>query len=549
MELLQPGWKLLRSVRGNGALASVLAAYGSCSVAEYGTWIVLLLYAYDRDGTTGTTVMVLVQLVPAALFSPYAGILADRVPPGRVLLAGYVVQAVSLGALGAIVARSGALPAVFTLAACANIGLDLVRPPQAAVFPSIVRTPDELTAANVLNGWLDGATGLAGPAVAGVVVGLAGLAPALAVLAGFDALAAAFLCWPPARRRLRTVAPSASAEEAGLLAGLATALAQPATRLVVGLCTFYYVLIGALDVLCVVLAVSVLHIGQGAAGYLNAAIGGGATLSGAVTVTLSGRPRLARVLVATLLAAVGALALIGAAPNVASAAVLLAVIGLSGGVCVTVARTLLQRAAPPELTATTFAVVETVMSVGLVSGALLVRLGMAAGGPRAALLAPAVLGVLLAASTWKRLREIDGAATIPQVEIRLLRANPIFAPLSMPVLEGVAHRLQARAVARGTPVVREGEPGDRYFMVADGRVTVTQRGAKIRTLTRPLGFGEIALVSDSPRTATVTADEDSLLYTLDKESFVGVLTGHPSSGTAARRVVTSYEDPGLKGPD
>ncbi len=540
---------MLREVRGNGALARVLGAYASCGIAEFGIWIILLLYAYDRDGATGSTIMVLVQVLPSIAFAPFAGRLADRIAPVRVLRLSYVVQAAALGTVALTISLSGPEALVFALAPCATLGFDLTCSAQAALFPAIVRTPAELTTANVLTGWTDGAAYLVGPAVAGAVVALGGLAPAVVVTAAANVLAAALVSGGVRAVDLRGTPQSETSDlQTGAFSSLWSALSSPATRLLLVFIGFYYVLIGALDVLCVVLAVSLLHLGQGAAGYLNAAIGGGGMLAAFVTVVLAGRAHLARLLAVSLLVASGVVALIGAFPSVAGAVVLLAVSGLSGMVFRTVARIVLQRAAPPESAGTMFAAVAGIASLGLAAGTLVVRASIAIDGLRAALFAPAVVGFVLVGVAWHRLRSVDDAATIPQVQIRLLRSLPIFAPLPPPELEGLARGLELIAVPAGTAIVREGDRGERYFVVADGTLAVTSHGQPLRTLGRGTGFGEIALVTRSPRTATVTATTDALLYGLDQDAFVGVLTGHPRASSVVRNVVASYGDPAIELP-
>jgi len=126
------------------------------------------------------------------------------------------------------------------------------------------------------------------------------------------------------------------------------------------------------------------------------------------------------------------------------------------------------------------------------------------------------------------------------VEIRLLRSIRIFAPLPAPALEAVARELVPLRVAAGTRIITEGEPGDRYYAVADGELEV-RRGPELLTrLGRGDGFGEVALIRDVPRTASVTAVADTLLYGLDGELFVETVTGNASAGRAAGEVVDGH---------
>jgi Cyclic nucleotide-binding domain len=156
------------------------------------------------------------------------------------------------------------------------------------------------------------------------------------------------------------------------------------------------------------------------------------------------------------------------------------------------------------------------------------------------LLLVVVSGALLPALVLLRLRTlvaVDAAATVPIVELGLLRSLNIFAPLPAPVLEGLARSLVRERVPAGHIVMREGEPGRHFYAVADGEVEITAGGRQVGIRRRCDGFGELALLRDSPRTATATARVDTLMYRLDKEPFIAAVTGHAGATTAAERLV------------
>ncbi len=307
---------------------------------------------------------------------------------------------------------------------------------------------------------------------------------------------------------------------------------NPQIRVLLLLHTFYFVIIGALDLLCVILAVNYLHMGSGGPGFLNSALGGGALLAGFVTAFLVGRRHLARTLTITLSIAVAALALIATIPRVAPTILLIGTVGLAGAVFDITGRTLLQRSAPPNAIAGLFSILEALMDSGLVLGAVLVRVAIAVGGLKAALFAPAIMALILVPGVWRQLRKIDSSATVPQVEIQLLRSISIFAALPAPSLEGVARDLEPLKVSQGTVVVKEGDPGDSYYAVAEGELAISRKGQFLQMVSRGDGFGEIALVRDVPRQATVTAATDASLYTLHKEPFVLAVTGHATTISA-----------------
>jgi MFS family permease len=300
------------------------------------------------------------------------------------------------------------------------------------------------------------------------------------------------------------------------------------------------VLIGALDLLCVILAVDYLHMGRGGPGFLNAALGGGALLAGFVTALLVGRRHLANTLTVTLSIAVAALALIGATRSVAPAILLIGAVGLAGAVFDVTGRTLLQRSAPSDAIAGSFSILEALMDFGLALGAVLVRVAIAIGGLKAALFAPAVVALLLIAGLWRRIRKVDASATVPQVEIQLLRAISIFAALPAPSLEGIARDLGTLTVSQGTVVIKEGERGDCYYAVADGELAISRQSQFLQMVSRGDGFGEIALIRDVPRQATVTAATDASLYTLERELFVQAVTGHATATSAVESVISRH---------
>ncbi len=215
-------------------------------------------------------------------------------------------------------------------------------------------------------------------------------------------------------------------------------------------------------------------------------------------------------------------------------------VGLATTVFDVSGRTLLQRSTPSDTVAGLFSVLEALMDAGMALGAVLVQLALALGGIRTALLAPAFAAALLVGALWRRLGRIDDAARVPQVEISMLRAIPIFSPLPAPALEGIARELEPVDVPAGVTLFREGDPGDRYYAVASGLLDIKRAGALLHTAGRGEGFGEIALIRDVPRRATVTARTDASLYAIGKELFIETVTGHVASALAAGRIIADY---------
>jgi hypothetical protein len=159
---------------------------------------------------------------------------------------------------------------------------------------------------------------------------------------------------------------------------------------------------------------------------------------------------------------------------------------------------------------------------------LLVPILAAATGLVGAVLIVAAILPVVVALAWRRLADLDRRAVVPAREIALLRRTRVFGPLPAPQLESVARRVRWLTVPAGTEVIREGDAGDRYYVLASGAVRVDQGGRYLRDLGTPgQGFGEIALIRGVPRTATVTATAETILLSIDRIPFLAALTGRP----------------------
>jgi MFS family permease len=521
----------------NAALIRLELAFATYNGAEWAVWISLLVYAYTVGGATASGIMALVQLLPCAVLSPYLGALTDRRRAGRVLFVVYVLMGLSMAAVAAAIALGAPAAVVFTLAVVVNVTMTVPRPAQSALLPGVVGLPVELTAANVLSSWAENGSVLIAPALAGVLLGIGGPELAIGGLAALGFIGA-WLVWPvPGPPPLaREEGAAHVTQEIG--ESLRAVAREPSVRVLVGLLGSQYILVGALDVLYVVLAMSVLGMGEGGAGFLNAAFGAGGIIGAALTAGLVARRRLAPAFVAGIVTATLALGVLGLYPSLAGAFILLALAGLGRTVFDVTGRILLQRAAPPGILAKVFSLLESLMDLGLALGAVFVPLLIGLSGARAAFMGTGLLFLILVAVTWRRLWRIDAAADVPQVEIHLLLSIPIFAPLTAPALEGLARALRPVSVAAGATVIREGEAGDCFYAIAEGHVRVSKGDREVAILGHGDGFGEIALIEDVPRTATVTAVDHAELFALDKEPFILAVTGHAPAARAAGDLVS-----------
>jgi hypothetical protein len=356
-----------------------------------------------------------------------------------------------------------------------------------------------------------------------VLLGVGGAGTVFAVMAGAAAASCALV--------VDVHGPTPAGSTADTRQALRAAT-EPGPRALLWLLGVEAVAIGALDILCVVLAIGVLHHGGGTAAYLNAAFGAGGVVGVAATVALVGRRRLAPALLGSLLLWSAALAAIAAAPSLAAALGLLALAGVARTLLDVSGRTLLQRISRPDALARVFGVLESVSMAGYAIGSSLAAVFVALAGGRGAFALVAATLPVAGLLVLRRLLAAD-AGVLPVVEIARLRALPIFAPLGAPALEGLARAVVPVTAARGTTVIEEGDRGDRFYIVVEGELEVSTG----RRLRRGDAFGEIALLRDVPRTATVQALTDVRLDALDKRTFLAAVTGHPGSLAAADEVV------------
>ena len=518
--------RVLRLVARNRELRRIQLAFFAFNAAEWGAWIAMLVYAYDRGGAVEAGIVALVQLAPAALLAPRTA----RLP----LHLGYVLQSLALGATAAVLLAHGPALLAYGCAALAATAVTATRPAQAALVPFVARTPEELLAANVVAGWVESVSLLVGPALTGVLLSVGSPGVVFVVAAATMAIAAVVVAplrsLPAARSIPRAVEAAADAAD--------VFWARPNVRLLVALLGAEAVLIGALDVLFVVLAVDQLDLDGAVAGYLNAAFGAGGVAALALTATLVGRRRLAPPLLAAALAWVCAFALLALAPTMVGAFALLVAAGAARSVVDVAGRTLLQRSVAPHQLTRAFGSVESVSMAGLAAGSLLAPALVLLGGSRGAFAGVAALLLVAAAAVARRLAAIDRAATVPVTEIALLRTVPMFAPLDPPPLEALARSLEPRRLEAGDTLIRQGDQGaDLYFVVADGTLDVAIDGMQVREVGRGDGVGELALLVDVPRTATVTARTPAQVHALARAAFLQTVTENPRSAAVAEQLV------------
>jgi MFS family permease len=465
-------------------------------------------------------------------------VLGDRYRRERVMLSVDLTRATAMGAAAVAVFAGAPAALVFALAALVQVVATAFRPAQAALLPALATRPEELTAANVVSSTIESVGSFAGPALGGLLLAVTSTGAVFAATAG----AYLWSAFNVARIRREVAAEEerrAPEEHLGreALAGFRAISGERDLRVIVGLYGAQTFVAGALNVLIVVTALRELDLGKAGVGYLNAAVGIGGIVGGVAAAGLVGRRRLASAFAFGLVFWGLPIALIGAFPHVAVALLLLGLIGIGNTLVDVTGLTLLQRTVSDEVLARVFGVLESLLLGTIGVGAITAPALVSAFGVRGALIAVgALLPALVIVSSGRFIR-MDAKAVVPARRLRLLELSPIFAPLPASTLEHLARAMEEARFQAGAEIFRQGDEGDRFYVIADGDVEISVDGRE-PTLHGPGGyFGEIALLRNVPRTATVRAKTDVELYALDRDEFISAVTGHAESAQAANAVI------------
>jgi predicted MFS family arabinose efflux permease len=526
-----------RAVGQNAELRKLQLALVGSITGEWGFLVAIAVYANAKGGASAVSLVLVLRWSAAALTASWLAYFADRFRRERVMLVADVSRALAMGVMAAAAFLDWPAAVVYGLATFMAVASKTFRPAQAALLPRLARTPEELTAANVSSTAIESVGSFAGPALGGLLLAAASVGWVFVA----DALTLVWSAQLVLRIRARAAddRPARAHEKVlpELLAGFKALGTERDARVVVFLYWCQTFVAGALRVLIVVTALDLLKIGNSGLGFLNAAIGVGGLVGVAAAFALVGRKRLANDFGFGLVLIGAGLGLVGVWPTKVGALLLMGVFGLGNTLVDVSGVTLMQRAVRDEVLGRVFGALESLLVAGLALGALATPPLIDAIGTRASLIVFGALLPVLTVLVWARLRAIDARSVIPTERIELLRANPIFAPLSPATVEHLAAKMEQRTYAAGTGIFRQGDGGDHFYVIEDGRVRVDVDGQQVNDLWPGETFGEIALLRDVPRTATITAEEDTTLLSLERDEFIAAVTGHAPSREAADSVI------------
>ena len=510
--------------------AGDLAAFTAASV-----------YVYDAGGAAYVGLLGLLKALPGALLVPLVGSWSDRVRRERLLMTSVALRALLLGAAAAVMTGGAQAILVLVLVGIEAGLASVFRQVQAALLPWLARTPDELTHANTAVSVIQSAAMLSGPAVAAGL--LAASTPQAAMLAagGLTAIAAVVLVG------VRPLSSMKPARGAGLLKQLRLDMAagfeagvrrRGVVPLVIPAAAQTFAR-GVLSVLTVTIALNLFDLGPAGVGWLTAALGVGGVLTGPIAAVLVRGQRVARCFAAGVAGWGVPMILLAFAHARYWPYLMFGLIGVANVFDDAGVYSALQQVIPSRLIGRALGMRRAVLLLSMGLGSIVAPLLIDAWGARGALITTGLLLVAIVALSVPSLTTIDHRISEPGPDLALLRQVSFFGPLPFAIVEHLASELHSATYEPGDVIIQDGQPGERFYMIADGRARACKDGKELRQMGAGESFGEIALLRQVPRTATVIATSRLQARTLTREEFLAAVTGNAASAEGADEVVSA----------
>jgi MFS family permease len=544
-ELADAG-RSLREVFRNPGLRRVQLAFAGSMIGDWAYATAFAVYAYEHGGATAVGVVVTLRYVLRALATPFTSVLGDRYPRRLVMIGSDVTTALLMAVAATLIASDANRYAVFALAVVSSVSVSPFRPAQASYLPQLANSAEELAAANVASSTIESVGFLCGPALAGVLLTFTSVSTVIFFNAATFAWSA-LLVLGIRRSMVQEAEPEPDVdapdeESASFLAeataGFRVIIGNRDLRVLVGLFGAQCVVAGASAVFAVSVALGLLGLSHAGLGYLNATLGIGGIVGGLAALIFVQRGRLARDFGVGVLLWSAPLLLVAAWPTVTAAVIMMVLLGVGNSVVDINGFTILQRITPNETMSRVFGALESTLIGSMAVGALLMPLLISTVGVRwgLAIVGGAVAAIVLVSPA--ALNRIDSVALVPP-GLELLRSVSLLSPLPEPILDRLARALVRVEFAEGGVVMHEGDHGDRFYVVESGGLAVSKEGRLVASLGPGDYVGEIALLRDVPRTATVTATAPTVLQALDRQHFVPAVTGQDEFTDAADTAITA----------
>ncbi|HET7351489.1 MAG TPA: MFS transporter [Marmoricola sp.] len=541
----------LRAVFANRNLRRIELAFAGSTIGDWAYGTAVAVWAYDVGGAQAVGIWLAIRYTLMAVTAPFSAAIADRMSRKLLMVIADLVRAVLVGAAAACLFLGLPPAPVFVLATMTALLGTPFMVAQRSMLPTLAERPEELTAANGVASTIESLAFFAGPALGAFMLGFT------TVQAVFLLNVATFL-WSmvlvlgvrvPARGAAGADDATASGKEyeeqhsgtVGFLAETAEGfrtIARDRGLVLVALAACVQTLVaGAAGVFMVVMADDVLGTGPRGVGFLDSVFGVGSIIGGLVAISRTSRGRLGTDLALGLALWSLPLLLVTGWVHPVTCFVAMALLGLGNPLVDVNLDTVVQRITPDAVLGRVFGSLEACYIAAMALGAFVTPFLIEWLGLRWALLVIALPAAAVALLGLPEFRRLDTRLRRPE-QLPLLQGIDIFAPLAPATLESLARSLREVRFPAGDTIVREGADSDRFFVIESGSVEVTQGDRVLRQEGAGEYFGEIGLLRDVPRTATITAVTDTVVQVLSREDFLAAVTGHREARLAAETVAS-----------
>jgi MFS family permease len=541
-------WGSLAAVFRNPRLRRLQLALAGSLIGDWAYATAVAVFAYGVGGAKAVGLYFTVRLALIAVASPMLAVAADKWPRRAVMIVSDLVRFV-LVALAAVCLYLDANSSfVFVLAGLASLAGAAFRPAQNAWVPALADNPEELTASNGTASTLESLSFFVGPTLGALLITVTDVPTVFLVNAVTFLMSAALVSGIHEREPEPSSTPPTAAPDdeddqepsgfLGQLFGGFGAVAHDRDILMVGvLLCVQTIVAGASAVFMVVMAVDILETGAEGVGYIDSMFGVGAILGGVYAIGRARRRRLCWDLVLGVMLWSLPLLLVWLWPSWATVFAAAIVMGFGNPLVDVNFATVIQRITPDALLGRVFGTLEGACLGTMALGSLMMPFLIEAVGFRSSMLVLG-LGVAVLAVPWiPSALSLDRRIGIPP-GVPLLESVPMLAPLSPDMIERLARKLVRFEVPAGSRIITESQVSDRFFIIESGSVAVSHGDTVIRHETAGDFFGEIGLLRDVPRTATITADSDTVLLALERDDFLAAVTGQDEARMAAESIVS-----------
>ena len=532
-----------RRLLGNPQLRTLMATWTAFQTGTFAHSVLIVVFTFSAGGVAAAGAATVLRVLPGGLLGPLAGALATSPRPQLHLALGIGARSVAMVATVAAVLGGAPVGVVLGLIAADSLLAAAVRPLHGALVVRLADTAAQAAAGNAATSSLHSFSALVGPALAGLAVGFAGVGLAFVVPAAafVGGTAAALLIRVPAAQDapMTGISPSSSGYLRSRLnaigAGFRAIVHRPPATASAALYVLNTALVGLFCVASASAANDRLRLGPGGITAIMTLYGAGGFVGALAIMSIVGRGHLARVVSLAMGGWAVTLAAIGGTVVPAAGLALAAGCGAAGAIGFAVSPTLVQRSVPRQAMVPAAASLQSLYQIAQAAGAMIAPLLIGWLGIPAALATVGGSVVVITALAWPQSRRADALSAEDAAKLAVIRTEPTLAALPASALEQLARASTRLAVPARAEVIRQGDPGDRFYMIAEGIVDVTVDGQWVSTLGPGGSFGEIALLRDVARSATVTAREDLDLVFVDRAEFLAALSGDANTGDRLSR--------------